>query len=119
MGKGMKAGKKPNPNKGMNKQSQMAQLQALQSKMAAAQEEIEQKEAEASAGGGAVTVRVNGKHQILSVSIQPEVCDPEDVEMLQDLIVAAANEAMRSIDEISQGEMDKLTGGMGLPAGLV
>ena len=118
MGKGMKAGKKPNPNKGMNKQNQMAQLQALQSRMTAAQEEIEQMETEASAGGGAVTVRVNGKHEVLSVVIKPEVCDPDDVEMLQDLIVAAANEAMRSIDEISQNEMGKLTSGMGLPAGL-
>ncbi len=118
MGKGMKAGKKPNPNKGMNRQNQMAQLQALQDRMSAAQEEIEKMETEASAGGGAVSVRVNGKHELTAVTIKPDVCDPDDVEMLQDLIVAAVNEAMRGIDEISQGEMGKLTSGMGLPAGL-
>ena len=115
MGKGMKAGKKPKMN---NQQAQMAQLQAMQARFAAAQEEIEKKEAEAGAGGGAVTVKVNGKHELVSVTIQPEACDPEDVEMLQDMIVAAANEAMRQIDEIAEKEMSGVTGGMGLPGGL-
>ena len=115
MGKGMKAGKKPKMNTQAN---QMAQVQALQSRMMAAQEEIEAKETEATAGGGAVSVKVNGKHEMVAVTIKPELCDPEDVEMLQDLIIAATNEAMRQIDEISQTEMGKLTGGMGLPAGL-
>jgi len=115
MGKGMKAGKKPKMN---NQQAQMAQIQAMQSRMAAAQEEIEKKEAEAGAGGGAVTVRVNGKHELVSVTIKPEACDPEDVEMLQDMIVAAANEAMRQIDEIAEKEMSSVTGGFGLPGGL-
>ena len=115
MGKGMKAGKKPKVN---NQQAQMAQFQAMQARFAAAQEEIEKKEAEAGAGGGAVTVRVNGKHELVSVSIKPEVLDPEDVEMLQDMIVAAANEAMRQIDEIAEKEMGAVTGGMSLPGGL-
>ena len=115
MGKGMKAGKKPKMNAQAN---QMAQIQALQSRMTAAQEEIEAKETEATAGGGAVSVKVNGKHEMVAVTIKPELCDPEDVEMLQDLIIAATNEAMRQIDEISQTEMSKLTGGMGLPSGL-
>ncbi len=115
MGKGMKAGKKPKVN---NQQAQMAQFQAMQARFAAAQEEIEKKEAEAGAGGGAVSVRVNGKHELVSVSIKPEVLDPEDVEMLQDMIVAAANEAMRQIDEIAEKEMGAVTGGMGLPGGL-
>ena len=115
MGKGMKAGKKPKMNAQAN---QMAQIQAMQSRMMAAQEEIEAKETEASAGGGAVTVKVNGKHEIVAVTIKPELCDPEEVEMLQDLIIAAANEAMRQIDEISQSEMGKVTGGLGLPSGL-
>ncbi|MBQ2042154.1 MAG: YbaB/EbfC family nucleoid-associated protein [Firmicutes bacterium] len=115
MGKGMKAGKKPKMN---NQQAQMAQLQAMQARFAAAQEEIEKKEAEAGAGGGAVTVKVNGKHELVSVTIKPEACDPEDVEMLQDMIVAAANEAMRQIDEIAEKEMSGVTGGMGLPGGL-
>lgn len=115
MGKGMKAGKKPKMN---NQQAQMAQIQAMQARFAAAQAEIEQKEAEAGAGGGAVTVRVNGKHELVSVTIKPEACDPEDVEMLQDMIVAAANEAMRQIDEIAEKEMGAVTGGMGLPGGM-
>ena len=115
MGKGMKAGKKPKMN---NQQAQMAQLQAMQARFQAAQAEIEKKEAEAGAGGGAVTVRVNGKHELVSVNIKPEACDPEDVEMLQDMIVAAANEAMRQIDEIAENEMSGVTGGMGLPGGL-
>ncbi len=115
MGKGMKAGKKPKMN---NQQAQMAQLQAMQARFAAAQEEIEKKEVEAGAGGGAVTVKVNGKHELVSVTIKPEACDPEDVEMLQDMIVAAANEAMRQIDEIAEKEMSGVTGGMGLPGGL-
>ena len=117
MGKGMKAGKKPKAPK-MDQGAQMAQLQAMQNRMAAVQEEIEATETEASAGGGAVSVKVNGKHELVSVTIQPDVCDPDDVEMLQDLIIAAANEAMRQIDEISADEMGKVTGSMGLPSGL-
>ena len=115
MGKGMKAGKKPKMN---NQQAQMAQFQAMQARLAAAQEEIEKKEAEAGAGGGAVTVRVNGKHELVSVKIKPEACDPEDVEMIQDMIVAAANEAMRQLEEIAEKERSSVTGGMGLPGGL-
>lgn len=117
MGRGMKAGKRASKPK-QNKQSQMAQLQVIQQRMEEVQAEIDAKEAEASAGGGAVSVKVNGKRELLSVAIKPEACDPEDVEMLQDLIIAAVNEAMRSIEEISQNEMAKLTGGMGLPGGL-
>ena len=103
----MKAGKKPK----MNQNAQMAQIQAMQSKLQAAQEEIEKMETEAGAGGGAVTVRVNGKHELVSVKIAEDVLD--DVEMLQDLIVAATNEAMRQIEEMSQNEMSKATGGFG------
>ena len=113
MGKGMKAGKKPSVK--MSRQDQMAQIQAMQNRMMQAQQEIEKMETEASAGGGAVTVKVNGQHQLVSVTIKPELCDPEEVDMLQDLIVAAANEAMRQIDELSSNEMNKVTGGMGLP----
>ena len=116
MGKGMKAGKRPKMN---SQQNQMAQIQAMQSRMMAVQEQIEAMDTEASAGGGAVSVKVNGKHELLAVSIKPELCDPDDVEMLQDLIVAAANEAMRQMDEISQNEMNKVTGSMGLPSGLL
>lgn len=117
MGKGMKAGKKPGMKKN-NQMAQMQQLQAMQRRMEDAQAAIEQMETEASAGGGAVTVKVNGKHELVSVTLKPEIVDPDDIEMLQDLIVAAANEAMRQIEETSQQEMSKVTGSMGLPAGL-
>ncbi len=111
MGKGMKAGKKPHAPK-QDMQAKMAQVQALQAKMGAVQDEIDAMETEASAGGGAVSVKVNGKHEVVAVNIDKEVLD--DVEMLQDLIMAATNEAMRQIDEIAQTEMSKVTGGLGL-----
>ena len=117
MGKGMKAGKRPGPKKN-NQMAQMQQIQAMQKRMEDAQAAIEIMETEASAGGGAVTVRVNGKHELVSVTLKPEIVDPDDIEMLQDLIVAAANEAMRQIEETSQQEMSKVTGSLGLPAGL-
>jgi len=116
MGKGMKAGKKhkaPSMGGGMSS-AQMAQFQAMQAKVEAAQAQIDATETEASAGGGAVTVKVNGKHELVAVTIKPEICDPDDIEMLQDLIIAATNEAMRQIEEISQNEMGKVTGGLGL-----
>ena len=74
-----------------------------------------QEEYSASAGGGAIDVTVNGKHQVVSVKIQPDVVDPEDVEMLEDLLVAAVNEAMRKADETAEREMGKITGGMNIP----
>ena len=117
MGKGMKAGKKPGVKKN-NQMAQMQQIQAMQRRMEEAQSAIEVMETEASAGGGAVTVRVNGRHELVSVTLKPEIVDPDDIEMLQDLIVAAANEAMRQIEETSQQEMSKVTGSLGLPAGL-
>ncbi|MBQ3660635.1 MAG: YbaB/EbfC family nucleoid-associated protein [Firmicutes bacterium] len=117
MGKGMKAGKKPGVKKN-NQMAQMQQIQAMQRRMEEAQSAIEVMETEASAGGGAVTVKVNGKHELVSVTLKPEIVDPDDIEMLQDLIVAAANEAMRQIEETSQQEMSKVTGSLGLPAGL-
>ncbi|MBQ4506527.1 MAG: YbaB/EbfC family nucleoid-associated protein [Firmicutes bacterium] len=117
MGKGMKAGKRPSSKP--SRQDQMAQLAAMQSKMEAMQAEIEQTETEASAGGGAITVKVNGAHQLTSVRIDPKIIDPDDVEMLEDLIVAATNEAMRQIDELSQSRMNSLTSGLGLPPGIM
>lgn len=114
MGKGMKAGKKPKQPK-MNNAQQMAQMQAMQREMDKVQEEIEQMETTATSGGGAVTVTVTGKKEIKDIQIQPDACDPDDVEMLQDLIMAAANEALRQMEEISQNEMNKFTSGLGLP----
>ena len=83
--------------------------------MEALQAEIEEKEVQTTAGGGAVSVTISGKKEITKLEIKPEACDPEDVEMLQDLIIVAVNEGLRQIDEISNSEMSKLTGGLGIP----
>lgn len=98
---------------GMNMQQMMKQAQKMQADMAKAQEEIAKMETEASAGGGAVSVSVVGTSEIKSVKIKPEVVDPEDVEMLEDLILAAVNEALRAAAEKSSGQMNAITGGMG------
>ena len=115
MGKGMKAGKKPKAPGMGNMQKQMQQMQAMQRKMDALQAEINEMEASATSGGGAVTVIVTGKKEIKDIQIKPEVVYPDDIEMLQDLIMAAANEALRQMEEISQNEMGKLTAGLGIP----
>ena len=83
--------------------------------MEALQAEIEEKEVQTTAGGGAVSVTISGKKEITKLEIKPEACDPDDVEMLQDLIIVAVNEGLRQIDEISNSEMSKLTGGLGIP----
>ena len=114
MGKGMRAGKKPSMGGG-SMQKQLQQMQAMQRKMEALQAEIEEKEITATAGGGAVSVTVNGKKEITSLELKPEVVDPEDIEMLQDLIMVAVNEGIRQIEEMSNTEMSKLTGGLGIP----
>ncbi len=114
MGKGMKAGKRPKQPK-MGNAQQMAQMQAMQREMDKVQEEIEQMETTATAGGGAGTVTVTGKKEVKDIQIQPEVCDPDDVEMLQDLVMAAVNEALRQMGEIEQNEMSKFTSGLGIP----
>lgn len=93
----------------------MKQAQMIQQKMAKLQEEAAQKTAEATAGGGAVTVVVNGKNEIKSLVIKPEAVDPNDVEMLQDLIMAAVNEALKKVHSELSGEMSKITGGMNIP----
>ena len=116
MGKGMRAGKKPSSSMGGGSmQKQLQQMQAMQRKMEALQAEIEEKEITATAGGGAVSVTVNGKKEITSLELKPEVVDPEDIEMLQDLIMVAVNEGIRQIEEMSNTEMSKLTGGLGIP----
>ena len=116
MGKGMKAGKKPKPaGHAGNMQKQMQQVQAMQKQMEELQTEIDQMETTATSGGGAVSVTVSGAKEIKAVVIKPEVVDPEDVEMLQDLILVAVNEALRQMDEISEREMGALTGGLGIP----
>jgi len=127
MGKGMKAGKKKpaggyggmKGGGGRNMQmKQMQAMQAMQAEMAKLQEELEAKEVETTAGGGAVAVTVNGKKELVSIKIDPDVMDRDDPEMLQDLIIVAVNEGLRQIEEMSQSNMEKLTGDLGLPEGL-
>ena len=98
---------------GNNMANMMKQAQKMQAEMAKVQEELAEKVVDATVGGGAVSVSVNGKKEVLSISIKPEVVDPDDVEMLQDLILAAVNEALRKADEMADGEMGKITGGLG------
>jgi len=92
----------------------MRQAQQMQERMKQVQEEAEKKVIEASSGGGMVTVKVNGRQEILSIQIEPEIVDAEDIEMLQDLIVAAVNEGIRQSKEMLQDEMKKLTGGLNI-----
>jgi len=106
------------PGMGGNMNNMMKQVQKMQKDMAKLQEEVEQRTVEASAGGGAVTVVATGKKEIVSITIKPEVIDPDDAEMLQDLITAAVNEAIRQADEMLSKEMGKITGGLNLPGGL-
>ena len=93
----------------------MKQAQQFQAKMNKLQEELGDKTVEASAGGGMVTVVVNGKQELLSISIDPEVIDPEEVDMLQDLVLAAVNDGMNKAKNMVNEEMGKLTGGLNLP----
>ena len=93
----------------------MKQAQQMQRRMAELQEELENKQIEASAGGGMVTAIVSGKQQLLGLKIEPTVVDPEDVEMLQDLITAAVNEAIKQSQQMAQEEMSKITGGLNIP----
>jgi len=93
----------------------MKQAQMMQQKMTRLQEELETREVEASAGGGMITAVVNGRQQLLSLKIEKSVVDPEDVEMLQDLVVAAVNEAIKKSQDMMQAEMGKITGGMNIP----
>lgn len=99
---------------GMNMNSMLAKAQKMQEEMAAAQAEVEAAEVEATAGGGVVTVRANGAKKILGISISPEAVDPDDIEMLEDLITAAVNEALSKADELMQQKMSSITGGLNL-----
>ena len=100
---------------GGNMMQLQRQAQKLTQKMNEMQEELEKREFEASAGGGMVTVKVTGKKEVVSVEIKPEAVDPDDVEMLQDLVLAAVNEALKAASETTEREMSKLTGGISMP----
>ncbi|AVM68060.1 YbaB/EbfC family nucleoid-associated protein [Lachnospiraceae bacterium oral taxon 500] len=101
-----------------NQANLMKQVQRMQKQMETMQEEIENKEFEAAVGGGAVKATVNGKKELKAIELSPSAVDPEDIEMLQDLIVAAVNEAVRKAETEMNEEMSKLTGGLNLPGGL-
>jgi DNA-binding YbaB/EbfC family protein len=109
----MAKGRRPMVPGNMN--NMMKQVQKMQANMEKAQKEIEEKEFEASVGGGAVFVKVNGKKELIDIKLKEEVVDPDDIEMLQDLILAAVNEALRIAEETASKEMSKLTGGMNIP----
>ena len=99
---------------GMNQMAMMKQAQKMQQELLRMQEEQENKTYSATAGGGMVTAAVNGKHEVVDLKINPEAVDPDDVEMLQDMVIAAVNEAMRAADADAASNMSRLTGGMNL-----
>ena len=100
---------------GMNMQQLMKQAQKMQQQLAEAQENLEQVTVDASAGGGMVKVTVNGQMMLESITIDPEAIDPDDVEVLQDMIIAAVNEGVRGVAEIANKQMGAITGGMNIP----
>lgn len=103
-----------NPGGGsMNKM--IKQAKQVQEKIVKMQEELREREIEASSGGGVVTVKVNGKQELISIQIKPEAVDPDDLEMLEDLVLAAVNEGIRKSQEMVSGEMAKITGGFNIP----
>ena len=108
-----KRGGFPGDMGGMNQANMMKQVQKMQRQLQEQQEALENSEFVGTAGGGAVSVTMTGKREIKNLTIDPEVVDPEDVEMLQDLIVAAFNEAQRKLEEMNASSLDKLTGGLG------
>ncbi len=102
----------PNAAQGGN---MMQKIQKMQEEMAKTQAAVEEREFTTSAGGGAIEVTVNGKHEIKAIKMQPDIVDPEDIDMLEDLLLASLNEAMRKADEAMESEMGKLTGGLNIP----
>ena len=98
-----------------NMQSMIRQAQKMQEDMAAKQEELDAREYDIKAGGGVVAVKINGKKEILSIEIDPEIVDPDDVETLQDILVAGVNEAIKRVEDTNAKEMEKITGSMAMP----
>lgn len=98
-----------------NMQSMIRQAQKMQEEMTARQEQLDSEEYEVQAGGGAVTVKINGKKEIFSIDIKPEIVDPDDIETLSDILVAGVNEAIKKVESINNAEMEKITGTMNVP----
>jgi DNA-binding YbaB/EbfC family protein len=93
----------------------MRQVQKMQEDMATLQEDLDAREYEIKAGGGAVAVKINGKKEILAIDIQPEIVDPDDIETLSDVLVAAVNEAIKKVEDTNSAEMQKVTGNVSIP----
>ena len=98
-----------------NMQSMMRQVQKMQADMETLQSDLDAREYEIKAGGGVVTVKINGKKEILSIDIKPEIVDPDDIETLSDVLVAAVNEAIKKVEETNSSEMQKVTGNVSIP----
>ena len=98
-----------------NMNAMIRQAQKMQEDMAALQEDLDNREYDISAGGGVVNVKINGKKEILSIDIQPEIVDPDDIETLSDILVAAVNEAIKRVEDMNSEEMAKITGNVGIP----
>lgn len=98
-----------------NMNAMLQQAQKMQEDMAALQEDLDNREYEVSAGGGAVSVKISGKKQILALDIDPEIVDPDDIETLSDILVAAVNEAIKRVEDTNTAEMSKITGALGMP----
>jgi len=98
-----------------NMQAMLRQAQKMQEDMAAKQEELDAREYDISAGGGVVNVKINGKKEILSIDLKPEIVDPDDIETLSDILVAAVNEAIKRVEDTNAEEMGKITGPMNMP----
>ncbi len=103
---------------GMNMNNLVKQAQKMQKQMEKMQEELESKTIETTAGGGAIKITISGKKEIKEIKINPDVVDPDDIEMLEDLILTSVNEAIRQAEEMSSSEMNKITGGLNVPGGL-
>ena len=101
-----------------NMNAMIKQAQKMQEDMAALQEDLDAREYDISAGGGVVAVKINGKKEILSIDIAPEIVDPDDIETLSDILVAAVNEAIKRVDDTNSEEMSKITGNMGMGMGM-
>ncbi len=98
-----------------NMQGMIRQAQKMQEEMEALREDLDQREYEIKAGGGAVTLKINGKKEVLSMQIAPEIVDPDDVETMTDIIIAAVNEGIKRVEDTNNAEMSKITGNMGMP----
>ena len=98
-----------------NMSAMLRQAQKMQEDMEALQADLDSREYDISAGGGAVELKINGKKEVLQINIKPEIVDPDDIEMLSDILVAAVNEAIKRVEETNSAEMSKITGNIGLP----